>query len=67
MTLLEKEPLLEGAKKSGTLALPEALWAALDKEVVIEDAKSRSALATDLLVFALKTLRERRQKAQSAK
>lgn len=62
MGLLEKEPLLEGARKSGTLALPEALWEALDKETVIEDAKSRSALATELLVFAIKELRARRTK-----
>lgn len=60
MGLLEKEPLLDGMRKSATLALPEALWAALEKETVIEGAKSKSALAADLLVFAIKELRRRR-------
>lgn len=65
MGLREKEPLEEGLKKSATLALPEALWDALDAEVLIEGAKSRSALATDLLIWAIHELRKRR--AQGAK
>jgi metal-responsive CopG/Arc/MetJ family transcriptional regulator len=58
----EKEPLLEGRAKSATVALPEALWEAIDKEVVIEDAKSRSKFVTECLVFAIKALREKRTK-----
>ncbi len=63
MSLREKEPLEQGQKRSGTLALPEALWEALDKEVVLEDAKSRSSLARDILIFGIYELRRRRAAA----
>lgn len=62
--LQKKEPLRGGAVVSKTLALPEALWEALDAEVEENDAKSRSSLATDLLVWAINELRAEREKAK---
>lgn len=64
MGLREKEPLEDGQKRSGTLALPEALWDALDAEVLLEGSKSRSSLATDILIWGIKELRKRRAQAE---
>lgn len=63
MGLMPKDPLLQGTRRSATLALPEPLWDALEKESVIEDAKSKSAFAAELLAWAIGELRARRAQA----
>lgn len=65
MGLLDKEPLEEGLKKSNSIALPEKLWEAIDAEVILERAKSRSALMTELLIWGIKELRKRRAEAEA--
>lgn len=63
MGLLRKNPLLQGTVVSKTLALPEALWEALERETLIEEAKSRSSFAAELLAWAIEELRAQRAKA----
>lgn len=67
MSLKPKDPLMKGAVVSKTIALPEDLWAALDREVLLEEAKSRSALAAELIAHGIHTLRANREKAVAAK
>jgi metal-responsive CopG/Arc/MetJ family transcriptional regulator len=63
MALKPKDPLLKGAVVSKTIALPEELWKALDLEVLVEEAKSRSSLAAELLADGIHQLRAMRAKA----
>lgn len=62
MALTKKDPLLKGAVVSKTIALPEALWEALDREVLLEEAKSRSSLSAELIADGINQLRANRAK-----
>lgn len=62
MSLTKKDPLLKGMVVSKTIALPDALWEALDREVLLEEAKSRSALAAELIADGINQLRANRAK-----
>lgn len=64
MALEPKDPLMKGAVVSKTIALPEALWEALDREVLLEEEKSRSSLAAKLIAHGISVLRANREKAK---
>lgn len=67
MSLEPKDPLMKGAVVSKTIALPEELWKALDREVILEDEKSRSSLSAKLIAHGINVLRANREKAASKK
>jgi metal-responsive CopG/Arc/MetJ family transcriptional regulator len=56
-------PLLQGTVVSKTVALPEALWEALDRECLLEEAKNRSKFVAGLLAWAIEDLRDARARA----
>lgn len=64
MALGEKDPLLQGKVVTNSVGLPAPLWEALDKEVVLLGAKSRSALLTEIVLDAIKATRASREKAK---
>lgn len=63
MAIREKDPLLKGKVVTNSVGLPTTLWEAVDQEVVLLGAKSRSALLTEIVLDAIKTIRAARAKA----
>lgn len=59
---VEKDALLRGKVVTNSVGLPTTLWEALDQEVVLLGAKSRSSLLTEIVFEAVVKLRAARTK-----